>query len=84
VHVYLWVGPVWLLLLSLLFLYQHFQERSSCGASYPLAVFLFLRPRFGTLRCCAPRVWICTVYSQSLVWRLGLAKGAVARQEPVS
>ena len=38
-HVYLWVGPVWLLLLSLLFLYQHFQERSSCGASYPLAVF---------------------------------------------
>ena len=38
-HVYLWVGPVWLLLLSLLFLYQHIRERSSCGASYPLAVF---------------------------------------------
>ena len=48
--------------------------------------FLFLRPRprLGALCCCALRIWICTVYPQSLVWRLGLAEGAVARQEPVS
>lgn len=45
-------------LLLCFILYQHFRERSSGGASYPLAVLLILRFRFIALLRHARRIWI--------------------------
>jgi hypothetical protein len=48
---------LWCLFLCFI-LYQHFRERLSGGASYPLAVLLILRFRFIVLLRHARRIWI--------------------------